>query len=437
MISGFNDYRYCLLEGGRGGGKTYSIARFLAYIAEKRKVRIVCGREHQNTIEESVYTVFKDVISEYRLNFHVFNDKIVHRTTGSEIRFKGFREQGAINIKGLEGVDILWIDEAQAVTKNTLDIIIPTIRKEEARIFFSMNRHLKNDPVFKEFHLRSDCLHIKINYDENPFISKALLYEAMNCKKTAPEDFRHIWLGEPLADADNYLFNEEALEACLTREFPHDPSRYGGTILGGDVARFGENYSSGIILHQCGPRHWEEFAIERWKKYDTVYTAGKFAEMIHNYNPDYSIIDGDGLGGGVVDILRHQRKPIVEFRGGMVNNIDKSKYKNWRTYGYLTLEKLVSNGWLRLKSQFIIDQLKGIQYRYDLALRKYIIPKEQLIETARRKGIKYESPDDADALMMGATQIDLVEKEQSTMFTSRHSRNRSSNQSYSYEDPLI
>jgi hypothetical protein len=207
--------------------------------------------------------------------------------------------------------------------------------------------------------------------------------------------------------------------------------------MGGDVARFGDNYSSVVVLHQCGPEHWEEFFTDRWKNQDLVYTAGKMAQMIHTYNPDYAVIDGDGLGGGVVDILRGQKKPIVEFRGGHVDNIDKDKYKNWRTYGYLTLERLVSNGWLRLKSQFIVDQLKEIKYGYDLTGRKYIIPKEQLIEAARRRGLKYNSPDDADALMMGATQIDRVKKEQATMYTSRHGRNRQVRESYAREDNLI
>lgn len=437
VIKDMNKYRYFLIEGGRGGGKTHGISRIVSYIAEKRSVRVFCGRETQNTIEESVYTVFGDVIRDYQLNYSVFKDRITHRTTQSTIRFKGFKEQGSVNIKGMEGVDILWIDEAQAISKNTLDVIIPTIRKENAKVIFTMNRHHRNDPVFKEFASREDCLHIKLNYYDNPFISKALLTEAENCKAERPDDYRHIWLGEPMADADNCLFNEVALEETLTRTFPHDPTKYNGTILGGDVARFGANYSAAIILRQVGPKHWEEFSLERWKRYDTVYTSGKFAEIIHRENPDYAVIDGDGLGGGVVDILREQRKPIVEFRGGLVEGIDKSTYKNWRTYGYLTLEKLVNNGWLRLKSEFIIEQLKEIRYRYDNTNRKYIIPKEQLIEEARRRGRKYESPDEADALMMAATQIAAVEKEQANMYTSSRGRVRGGTQTYAKEDRLI
>ena len=437
IISKFNDFRYFLLEGGRGGGKTQGVARLLSYVAEKNKVRVFCGRETQNTIEESVYTTFKDVIAKYNLNFSVYRDKIVHNTTGSEIRFKGFKEQGAVNIKGMEGVDILWIDEAQAITQNTLDIIIPTIRKQKAKVFFTMNRHVKSDAVYKQYSDRENCLHIYINYDDNPFISQALLDEAHACKAERPEDYRHIWLGLPSADAHNYLFNEDALDACLTRTFPHDPDNYTNRILGGDVARFGDNYSAGLILKQCGPTHWEEEFLDRWKKHDTVYTTGKFVEMMNQYNPDYTVIDSDGIGGAVFDNINANRSDVLPFHGGQVDNLDKVKYKNWRTAGYLMLEDLVNKGHLRIKSKFIVDQLREIQYKYDLTNRKIIIPKEQLIEAARRKGVKYNSPDEADALMMAVSQTENLKREQANVYTSRHGRTRGGSQTYSSESNLI
>lgn len=443
IITEFNAFRYFLLEGGRGGGKTQGVARLIAYICEKRRVRVFCGRETQATIQESVYTVFKDIIVKYNLNFKIFNDKIIHNTTGSEIRFKGFREQGMVNIKGMEGVDILWIDEAQAITQKTLDTIIPTIRKEKAKIFFTMNRYLKGDPVYKMFNNREDCLHITINYDENPFISDALLNEANECKRSRPDDYKHIWRGLPLSNASNYLFNEDALDECLTREFPHDPNKYGARILGGDCARFGDNYSAGVIMKQCGPDHWEEEYLERWKKHDAIYSTGKFNEMISIYHPNYTIIDSDGLGGPIFDYLSANNDDIIPFHGGSTRDLPlghdkKPMYKNWRTCGYLTLEKLVNNGRLRLKSKFIVDQLKEIKYKYDLGMNKFILPKEQLIEDARKKGVPYNSPDEADAVMMAMSRAEQLKEEMAEMYTSGYGRIRDGgNQSYAYESDLI
>ena len=139
IITNINDYNYFLIEGGRGGGKSQSIARIILWIAEQRKVRICCGRETQAPISDSVHKIFNDLIENYNLNLSVKSNKIIHNLSGSSIIFKGFKEQGRVNIKGLEGIDILWIDEAQAISKSTLDIIVPTIRKKNSIVIFTMN----------------------------------------------------------------------------------------------------------------------------------------------------------------------------------------------------------------------------------------------------------------------------------------------------------
>ena len=109
ILTEFNQYLLFLIEGGRGSAKSHSVARILLFIGEQRKLRIVCGREFQANIEESVYTLLKDLITQYDLAYEVFSHKIVHKTSGTEFRFKGFREQGSVSVKGLEGVDILVV----------------------------------------------------------------------------------------------------------------------------------------------------------------------------------------------------------------------------------------------------------------------------------------------------------------------------------------
>ena len=106
LITKINDYHYFLIDGGRASGKSQTIARLILWLAEQKTLRVVGGRETQTSIEESVYTIFADLIRQYNLNFKVGASKIDHPITGSALRFRGFREQGAINIKGLEGVDV-------------------------------------------------------------------------------------------------------------------------------------------------------------------------------------------------------------------------------------------------------------------------------------------------------------------------------------------
>ena len=219
IVFEFNNFRRMLLTGGRGGGKTQAVARLLLWVASKRKVRIVCGRELQASIQESVYTVFCDLIEKYRLDFNVLASRIECNETGSMITFKGFRDQGRANIKGLEGVDILWIDEAETITKETLDIVNPTIRKANSKIIFTMNRKTRFDPVFLDNHLRDDCLSIVINYVDNKYCPQELKNEALECRERSEADYNHIWMGMPLEHGENMVINSKSLDEAMNVEF--------------------------------------------------------------------------------------------------------------------------------------------------------------------------------------------------------------------------
>ena len=407
IISEFNDYRYTLLDGGRGGGKSQAIARFLLYLAEQSTIRICCGRETQNSIDESVHTILKDIIVQYELNFEVFANKILHKKTKSTFIFKGFREQGAVNIKGLEGVDILWIDESQAVTKHTLDVIIPTIRKEKAKIFFSMNRYLRNDPVYVEFSVRTDCKHIHINYMDNPFCSEALRVEAAVCKAKDDGDYEHIWLGEPLVAADDYLFTGAELEATPKVEFLQDKSAYGERILAADIARYGEDINVAIVLEQCGPEHWKELYIEKWAKKDLMETTGRIIDIKSRYKPSITVIDGDGLGAGVVDRLKEIKIDVIEFRGGFPceNDLDKAQFMNEKTRAYYKIKEMFQLGRLRIEHPLIIKDLENIRFEYHSKGIKRIMAKEKM-----KQKYNIKSPDYSDALMMAISEIHNIYK---------------------------
>ena len=346
IVDKFDIFRYFLAEGGRGGGKSQAIARFILYLAGHFKLRVICGREIQKSIDESVYTILKDLIIENQLNFEVQASKIIHRKTGTTIGFKGFREQGSVNIKGLEGVDILWIDEAQAITQHTLDILIPTIRKSHAKVFFSMNRHLKNDPVYKEFSTREDCLHIKINYYDNPFCSDELIHEAELCKVNRPDDYGHIWEGEPLEEADNFLFTEQKLLDCANTDFLG--CGYHEQVMGVDLARYGEDKCVAKIIQRRGPLKWETKHTERWGKKNLMESTGRIVDLITRFKLDAVAIDADGLVG-VCDRLTEMKYNINEFHGGWSGekNVEAfNSYANVKTEWYHRLEHLINMGWI-------------------------------------------------------------------------------------------
>lgn len=403
LITDINNYKYFLVEGGRGGGKSQTIARLLSYCAEDKKLRIVCGRETQNSLEESVYTIFKDLIDKYDLNFDVKASKITHNDTGSEITFKGFREQGRVSIKGLEAVDILWIDEAQSITQPTLNTILPTIRKNKAKVFFAMNRHLINDPVYKEFIARDDCLHIKVNFYDNPYCSDSLLYEAKVCQEKSEDDYDHIWEGNPAEEADNFLFPEAKTDLCKSVDWVG--CGHQDAVMGVDVARYGGDKCVATILQRRGPIKWEVKHMESWGKTDLMTTTGRIIDLKSRFKPIATSIDVDGLGGGVVDRLNELKIYVNAFSGGNVDEVKRKKsYANLKTECYYDLEDMVSRGIFGCKFKETLSSLNTVEYTYKSNGQRIIVSKENM----KARGIS--SPDPADSLMMAVHAIRFMDK---------------------------
>lgn len=402
-----------MAEGGRGGGKSQAIARLILWLAEARELRVVCGRETQNSIAESVYSIFVDRIREFNLDFTIQASKIMSNKTGTTIHFRGFMERGAFNIQGLEGVDILWVDEAQAITKQTLDVLIPTIRKEHAKIFFSMNRHVPDDPIYVFCFGRDDCLHININFDENPFCTEALKKEAGECQKRSLKDYEHIWMGIPLESLEDALFSEKELLATGINKRAMQPN-YGLRLAGFDIARFGDDKCACVGIQQMGALHWEECLSDEWEKKDLNYTTGRILQM-HSENAMFrSVLDADGLGAGPCDTLRHGRKlqdVFVEFHNLPYGYKDNPHYGNVRTENAYKLKDMVCKGHMAINSKLLIKELCTLKYTFDHYQRRILVSKKVMKEK-----FKVKSPNLADAIIMATSQVGHINYEQSRQY---------------------
>lgn len=392
MITQFNDYRIFLNEGGRGSAKTQSVGRWLLYVGDQKKVRVVCGRETQATVDDSVYKVLVDLIETYNLDYDVHANKIVSNKTGSEFIFKGFREQGRANIKGLEGVDILWIDEAEAITKQTLDIIIPTIRKPNSKIIFTMNRFVRDDPVFDFCSSRDNALIIHIDYFENPFCPKELIDEAEACKKNNYEEYKHIWLGYPLETASDYLFNSSKV-ADMKHIIPLDEGYTKARVIGFDFAAKGGDLCVATVLDRVSLTHWKVVHQESWGDTEPTTSIGRIVNIVGQYKPDSSILDVGGMGTVVHSRLKELGINIERFDGASRQGIP-DEYLNARAYGYYTLNEWVNKGLLIMDNKDTERELLQIRYDYKSDGTRLIMSKEKM----RKDGLK--SPDRADSLMM-------------------------------------
>ena len=193
----FRPCRYKIFKGGRGGGKSESIARALVVISSMEKTRVLCTRELQNSIKDSSYKLLIDIIGQYELPGFTYTQDIIRHEKGSEIIFKGI--SGNINaIKSMHDIDICWVEEAHFMSKASIDILLPSIRAKDSEIWFSYNPENDNDPISLRFsHEDKDTRIIDVNYNDNPFFPDVLNKERLACKQYRPDDYDHIWLGQP------------------------------------------------------------------------------------------------------------------------------------------------------------------------------------------------------------------------------------------------
>ena len=196
------DWREAAVYGGRFSLKSHTVARLLLIRARQEKTRVACFREFQNSITESSHQLLADLIRKYDLNeFEVTNNSIVNRLNGSDFIFKGLwhNEQ---SIKSIEGIDVAWVEEAQTVTKNSLEVLTPTVRKEGSQIIYTYNRLLEDDPVHQRLVIegRPNTLVINVNYDialKYNMMPEIIRLEMEDDKLRRPSLYKHKWLGEP------------------------------------------------------------------------------------------------------------------------------------------------------------------------------------------------------------------------------------------------
>lgn len=249
----FTSSRYICLYGGRGSGKSWAVARALLLKGVQNSIRVLCSREVQNSIEQSVHQLLKDQISALGLDHHYEVQKTTIRgANGTEFYFKGLSDQTSASIKSFEGVDICWLEESQSLTDRSLDILIPTIRKPGSSIWLTFNPQLETDPVYSRFVLNppDDCIVRKVNFDENPFFQQtALPAEMLHARRTmSAEQYNHIWRGECLPAVDGAIYFKAmaaAQENDQIRSVIHDPMLKTHVIMD-----LGFNDATAIILAQ-------------------------------------------------------------------------------------------------------------------------------------------------------------------------------------------
>lgn len=191
--------RYKVFYGGRGAGKSWAIAIALLSLGVQKPIRVLCARELQISIADSVHKLLSDIINGDKAlsGFYEVQNKSIIGANGTEFNFKGLKHN-ANEIKSYEGVDFVWVEEAQAVSDKSWEILIPTVRKEGSEIWISFNPKNPTDPTWQRFvqNQSEDTLAIEVNYFDNPFFPKVLEDERRKLLAADKETHDHIWLGK-------------------------------------------------------------------------------------------------------------------------------------------------------------------------------------------------------------------------------------------------
>lgn len=195
--------RFKAAHGGRGGGKSHFFAEQIALKAYSKPTRVVCIREVQNSIKDSVRQLIVDKIIGLNLEhaFEILEAEIrgLPNTPayGSLIVFKGMQSYNAANIKSLEGFDIAWVEEAQTLSQASLDMLLPTIRKDNSELWFSWNPRFRTDPVDVYFRKNKPdgAVVVDINWNDNPWFPSVLKTQMAHDFDVDEDKAEHVWNG--------------------------------------------------------------------------------------------------------------------------------------------------------------------------------------------------------------------------------------------------
>lgn len=348
----FNPKRYKVAYGGRGSAKSWSIARALILLSVDTRLRILCTREVQNSIKQSVHKLLSDQIAEFGLSgkFQILETEI-RGANGSEFSFSGLKDHTVDSIKSFEGCDIVWIEEAQTVSKKSWDILIPTIRKDNSEIWISFNPELDTDETYTRFVVNppDDCETAFINYYDNPWFPEVLEKERQHCQIVNPEDYPTIWEGKCRSSVIGAIYAKEvelAIREGRVCNAPYNPLLKVHTIWD-----LGWNDSMFIILAQ---RIRSEIVIIEVIE-DSHKTLDWYVGELQNkrYNWGYDFLPHDGEHGDYKTGL--SAKKILEKFGRKVKIVPNIGIEEGIKVARMSFRQMVFN---KPKTERLLECLK-------------------------------------------------------------------------------
>jgi phage terminase large subunit len=323
----FKPARYKVARGGRGSGKSWGFARALLILGVQNVERVLCTREIQKSIKQSVHQLIRDQIQTLGLShFYEVLETEIRGKNGTRFYFAGLSDQTADSIKSFEGCTKVWVEEGQNTSKRSWEILAPTIREKNSEIWCTYNPELDTDPTHVRFVMQppDDCVSVIMNWRDNPWFPEVLEKERQDSLKRDPEGYNNIWEGDCKPAVTGAIYYNEVAAAeseQRIRDVPYDP-----LLKVHAIWDLGWNDSMAIILAQ---RVASELRVIDYIE-DSHRTLDSYVMELKNKNLNLGIsyLPHDGFsrdfktGKSAEEIVKAlgltvERIPMMDIEGGI------------------------------------------------------------------------------------------------------------------------
>jgi len=384
--------RHKLIVGGRGKGASWSISRIFLLKGMREPLFIPCVREIQKTIKYSVKKLLDDTIKELHFEwFYESTQNEIKGKNGTLFAFFGLQDFNADNIKSLEGADLCWVAESQSLSRNSIMILRPTIRKLGSEIWWDFNQRYETDPVYVDYVLHDDpnaeVLHL--NWRDNPWFNETLRMEKDSDYARNEIEARHIWEGELRNAGDKFVCPSELVDIAINNSLAPGED----LCVGADIAHQGGDE---IIFYK---RQGQKVIDKYYSRYQgTLETVSDLIAFTGDGSVPINIDNGD-IGKAVADLM--DAKDFIANRinfGGTPEDVEH--YEDCVTEMYFNLRDLFPYIDIPPDDE-LRNQLIQRKYDYISGRRGYEVMKIESKKDFNKHAIGINpSPDRADALAL-------------------------------------
>ena len=365
------DIRHRVLYGGRSSSKSWDAAGHAIRLSRECKIKVLCARQFQANIAESVFTLLKHRIFEFGISdeYNITDNRITHLKTGSEFIFKGLWRH--INeIRSLEGIDICWVEESQFLTEEQWEVLEPTVRRAGSEFWFIFNPWLSSDFIWRRFVINPPPGTIvrHINFDENPFLNKTMT-DVIEAKKAEDaDDFAHIYLGRPRDDDDDAVIKRSWVMAAIGAHTTLGIEPTGSRRIGFDVADSGADKCATIYAHgqlakwgeewKAGEHELLKSTTRVWQKageldaeiiYDSIGVGAQVGAKINELNTTSCRITHTAFNAGGAVF-----RPDAIY--GRTKKLNKDMFANIKAQAWWSVADRLKNTYNAVTNSMVFDQ---------------------------------------------------------------------------------